>query len=582
MNDQNYDFGGWATRNDLLCSDGRTIKRDAFKDCDGITVPLVWQHHGLDGPENILGQALLHNMPEGVYCYGKFNDTPNGKLAKSLVGHGDIGSLSIFANKLKQIGKDVVHGSIKEVSLVLSGANPGAYIETVMCHSDSEEEEAVLYNDQEGLSFNDLPLNNDNEIEHGDQKENPDMDKEKNDNKTIGDIFDTLTEEQKNAVYAIVGTLLENAEEDENNNKEETNMKHNCFDNDTEPMENDALTHDDISDIFKNARRLGSLKEAVLEHGDDIEITYGIENIDYLFPDARNVTNTPTFIKRDTGWVSTVMNGVHHSPFSKIKSTFANITEDAARAKGYIKGKFKKEEVFSLLKRSTSPTTVYKKQKLDRDDILDITDFDATAWVKSEMRGMLDEELARAILIGDGRLTSDDDHISTDHIRPVWTDADLFTIKKTFANDNDTDVKAANFIEACIRARKDYKGSGNPTLFTTEDMLTDCLLMKDGVGRDLYESADKLATKLRVDKIITVPVMENCTRTVDNNGSSETHTLQGLILNMKDYTVGADKGGSVNMFEDFDIDFNAEKYLIETRCSGALTVPFSAIAIESI
>lgn len=669
MDREKYDFGGWATRNNLLCSDGRTIRKDAFKDCDGTTVPLVWQHNGLEGPENILGHALLRNMDDGVYCYGKFNDTENGKLAKNLVDHGDITSLSIFANRLKQIGSDVIHGSIKEVSLVLSGANPGAYIETVMSHSDSSEEDAVIYNPMEGFDFDTDPdtvehsdakqddsdakegdsgdsndnspgdsdldnkvdkimasLNEDQiavvnmlvdaiageDIEHSDlnvesviksftdeqmdiidplidalvdqhpelfNDESSDDDGEvqhdDSDDRTVADIFDTLTEEQKTVVFAIYSALLQQQKE------EETDMKHNCFDNDTESMENDVLTHDDIADIFKNARRIGSLKEAVLEHGDDVEVTYGVENIDYLFPDAKSVTNTPTFIKRDTGWVSTVMSGVHHSPFSRIKSLFANITEDAARAKGYIKGRFKKEEVFSLLKRVTTPTTVYKKQKLDRDDIVDIVDFDSAAWIKSEMRGMLDEELARAYMIGDGRLPSDDDHIPEDHIRPIWTDSDLFTIHRTVTNGADDSETALNFIDAAIRSRKSYKGSGNPTLFTTEDMLTECLLLKDGVGRDLYDSVSKLATKLRVKDIVTVPVMENATREVTVNGSSKHLKLLGIIVNLKDYTVGADKGGSVNMFEDFDIDFNAEKYLIETRCSGALTEPFSAIALEA-
>jgi len=595
MDREKYDFGGWATRNNLLCSDGRTIRKDAFKDCDGTTVPLVWQHNGLEGPENILGHALLRNMDDGVYCYGKFNDTENGKLAKNLVDHGDITSLSIFANRLKQIGSDVIHGSIKEVSLVLSGANPGAYIETVMSHSDSSEEDAVLYNPMEGFDFDtdpDAVEHSDTKQDDSDAKEEDSSDSDKklfndessdneevqhddSDDRTVADIFDTLTEEQKTVVFAIYSALLQQQKE------EETDMKHNCFDNDTEPMENDVLTHDDIRDIFKDAKRIGSLKEAVLEHGDGIEVTYGVENIDYLFPDAKSVTNTPTFIKRDTGWVSTVMSGVHHSPFSRIKSLFANITEDAARAKGYIKGRFKKEEVFSLLKRVTTPTTVYKKQKLDRDDIVDIVDFDSAAWIKSEMRGMLDEELARAYMIGDGRLPSDDDHIPEDHIRPIWTDSDLFTIHRTVLNGTDDSETALNFIDAAIRSRKSYKGSGNPTLFTTEDMLTECLLLKDGVGHDLYDSVSKLATKLRVKDIVTVPVMENATREVTVNGSSKHLKLLGIIVNLKDYTVGADKGGSVNMFEDFDIDFNAEKYLIETRCSGALTEPFSAIALEA-
>ena len=561
-----YDFGGWATRNDLLCSDGRVIKKDAFKECDGTTVPLVWNHNGTVGPDNILGYAILHNMDDGVYCYGTFNDTQNGTLAKSLVRHGDITSLSIYANKLKQIGKDVVHGSIREVSLVLAGANPGAYIDTIIAHSDSSEEEAIIYNDSEGI---------DTEISHADDKEkdggNIQMadDSKKTNEKTVGEIFDSLTEEQKTVVYAMIGEILE-----ENEGDEEKDMKHNCFEGDA-CQDDGVLTHAEIESIFKDAKRIGSLKEAVLQHSDGEDLVpYGIDNIDYLFPDDRAVTNTPMTIQRDMTWVDDVMGKVHHVPFSKIKSILADLTEDQARARGYIKGKYKKEEVFSLLKRSTSPTTVYKKQKLDRDDIVDITDFDVVSWLKGEMRMMLNEELARAFLIGDGRLSSDDDKIAEDHIRPIWTDNDLYAVHKDFADNGNYQTRAKRFIDCVIRSRKDYKGSGNPTMYMTEDLLTDCLLLEDNIGRKIYKTADELATTLRVSKIVTVPVMENQVR--------DDKTLCGIMVNLVDYNVGADKGGSVNMFEDFDIDFNAQKYLIETRCSGALVKPFSAIVFESV
>ena len=581
-----YDFGGWATRNDLLCSDGRTIRKDAFKHCDGKIVPLVWNHRGSDSPENILGQVLLHNCNDGVYCYGTFNDTKNGQMAKALVVHGDINSLSIYANKLKQNKMDVLHGDIKEVSLVLSGANPGAYIDTVIAHSDDSDEEAVIFNNCESLDLDVEHSDNEEEISENSESLNEDENKEEkveensvehaDSEKTVGDVFDSLTEEQKNVVYAIIGEILEEKE------SEEDNMKHNCFDDDAE--NNVGLTQETIDKIFKDAKRLGSLKEAVLAHADDDDavtdaITYGIENMDYLFPDDRAIEATPRFIKRDTTWVGKVMSGVHHTPFARIKSLFADITEDAARAKGYIKGNYKKEEFFSLLKRSTTPTTIYKKQKLDRDDVIDITDFDVVAWIRGEMRIMLDEEIARAILVSDGRLASDDDKIDENHIRPIWKDDDLFVIRKvvTLSQNDDEDSKARKFIKNCIKARKEYKGSGNPTLFTTEDMITDCLLLEDGVGRTLYDSIEKLATKLRVKEIVPVPVMEGLSRTVDNN----TLNLEGIIVNLTDYNVGANKGGQVTMFDDFDIDFNAQKYLIETRCSGALTVPYSAIVIES-
>ena len=577
---EKYDFSGWATKNDIRCSDGRTIRHNAFAENDGQTVPLVWQHQHND-PMNVLGHALLENRDEGVYAYGKFNDTEAGQHAKSLVEHGDVVSLSIYANQLKQKGGDVLHGKIREVSLVLAGANPGAFIDfPILEHGEESETEAVIYNDSESL-----------ELEHADKekepveetKAEPEETKEEEPKmaekeKTVKDVFDEFTEEQKNVVYFMIGQALEEAgvntedEEDEDvehyDDEGETFMKHNVFDNETK--NETVLSHDAMDTIIKDAKKQGSMKESFLAHAED----YGIDGIEWLFPEDHDLNNTPEWIKRDTGWVSVVMNGVTHTPFSRVRSRFANITEDEARAKGYMKTNFKKEQVFSLLKRSTTPQTIYKKQKLDRDDVIDITDFDVVAWIKGEMRMMLDEEIARAILIGDGRLPSDDDKIFEDHIRPIVNDADLFTIKApviTAANADDA-TKAKAFIRAAIKARKGYKGSGNPTLFTTEDMLTEMLLLEDQVGRPLYESEAQLATKLRVSKIVTVEVMENfMVQGVD--------PLMGIIVNLKDYTVGADKGGAVNMFEDFDIDYNQQKYLIETRCSGALTVPYSAIIL---
>lgn len=560
-----YDFSGWATRNNLRCSDGRTIMKDAFKHNDGQTVPLVWNHQHND-PLNVLGHALLENRDEGVYAYCKFNETESGKNAKLLVEHGDVSALSIYANQLKQQGSNVIHGAIREVSLVLAGANPGAFIDSVISHGEESDDEAIIYTGEDISLF------------HADEKEGSKdtnkTDEKSEDEETIADVFNTLTEKQKTVVYAMIGQALEEKEESEDNNDNDDfkggnkTMKHNVFDN--EDVKNDVLSHSDMEAIFADAKRYGSLKDSVLAHG--------IEQIDYLFPDAKNVTNTPQFIQRDMGWVQKVMNSVHHTPFSRIKSILADITEDDARAKGYIKGNLKKDEVFTLLKRTTTPTTIYKKQKLDRDDVVDITDFDVVAWLKSEMRMMLDEEIARAILVGDGRLSSSDDKINEQNIRPIWKDDDLYTIKApvTVAANATADEKAKAFIRAAIKSRKNYKGSGEPTLYTTEDVLTDCLLMEDTTGRVIYDSVSKLATALRVKEIVTVPVMENLSRVV--NGT--TYSLMGIIVNLTDYNIGADKGGAVNMFDDFDIDYNAQKYLIETRCSGALIKPYSAIALE--
>ena len=581
---EKYDFHGWATRNDLRCSDGRVIRRDAFKHCDGKTVPLVWNHRH-DDPANILGHALLENREDGVYAYCAFNDSEAGKAAKLLVEHGDISALSIFANQLKQDGSNVLHGDIKEVSLVLAGANPGASISNVMRHGEMVEDEADIYTGEEFV------------LEHSDKKEAQIGHASKDDEetpdtkgKTVRDVFKTLTEEQKTVVYAMIGLALQDAENKDDTNEDGGNntMKHNVFDN-SEQREN-VLQHADFQGIINDAKRFGSMREAFENYAKDHDMDmnelthsadYGIENIGYLFPDDRLVTREPVMVSRDMDWVANFTNAVHHTPFSRIKSLFANITEDDARAKGYIKGNVKKEEVFTLLKRSTTPTTVYKKQKIDRDDVVDIVDFDVIAWLKREMRMMLNEEIARAALVGDGRVSSSDDKIDPIHIRPIWTDDDFYTIKQTVSvasNDTESTI-AKNFIKQCIKARKNYKGSGNPTLYTTEDMLTDMLLIEDSTGRVIYESVAKLATTLRVKEIVTVPVMENLTRTDTN---SKVHTLMGIIVNPNDYTIGADKGGAVNMFDDFDIDYNQQKYLIETRCSGALTLPYSAIAVEKV
>lgn len=563
-----FDFCGWATRNDLKCSDGRVIRKDAFKHNDGQKVPLVWNHQH-NSQDEVLGHAILENREEGVYAYCSFNDSDSGKTAKILVQHGDIDALSIYANQLQQQGPNVMHGNIREVSLVLAGANPGAFIESVLKHDEESDEECIIYT---GENI---------DLAHAD-KEPEKKEDEKVDNKedkTIGEVFETLTEEQKTAVYAMLGQALKHGDEKEdpetNNNDEEDNtMKHNLFDDETKKDEN-VLSHDAMETIIADGKRYGSLKESFLAHAQE----YGIENIDYLFPEAKSLNTPPDFIKREMGWVQKVMSGTHHTPFSRIKSMFADITEDDARAKGYIKGKLKKEEVFSLLKRTTTPTTIYKKQKLDRDDVIDITDFDVVAWLKSEMRMMLDEEIARAILVGDGRLASSDDKINESNIRPIWKDEDLYNIKSTIEVDAaaTTDQKAKAFIRACIKSRKNYKGSGDPTLYTTEDVVTDCLLLEDMNGRVIYDTMEKLRTALRVKEIVTVPVMEGLTRT-DDEGT--TLNLMGIIVNLTDYNVGADKGGAINMFDDFDIDYNQQKYLIETRCSGALIKPFSAISLE--
>lgn len=559
---KDYDFSGWATRNNLKCTDGRTILKDAFKHNDGQVVPMVWNHQHND-PLNVLGHALLENRAEGVYAYCSFNDTEAGKTVKLSVQHGDITALSIYANQLKQQGASVTHGAIRELSLVLAGANPGAFIDSVMVHGEESDDEAFIYTGEKLSLFHATdPVI---KLKEDKKEEKEDMTL-KHGEETIADVFDTLSEKQKTVVYAMIGQALGGADEDEGG----TEMKQNVFDKEEKK---DVLSHSDMEAIIGDAKRYGSLKDAVIAHG--------IENIDYLFPDAQNVTNTPQFVQRDMGWVRKVMNSVHNTPFSRIKSILADITEADARAKGYIKGTLKADEVFSLLKRTTTPTTVYKKQKLDRDDVVDITDFDVVAWLKSEMRTMLDEEIARAALVGDGRLGSSDDKVNEANIRPIWTDADLYTIKTPVehAANATADQKAKAFIRATVKSRKSYKGSGSPTLYATEDILTDCLLMEDTTGRVIYDSVDKLATALRVKEIVTVPVMDTLSRTGTDN---KTYTLAGIVVNLVDYNIGADKGGAVNLFDDFDIDYNAQKYLIETRCSGALIKPYSAIALEFV
>lgn len=575
-----YDFSGWATRNDLKCADGRTIRKGAFKEQDGKVVPLVYMHNHED-ISDVLGHALLEDREEGVYAYCSFNDTENAKAAKEQVRHGDIRNLSIYANHLKQRSGEVLHGVIREVSLVLAGANPGAVIDfpEELSHSDDDdaETEAFIWNKEE-IS-----------LAHAEEGVQPMPNANEPADRTIQEVYDSMDDEQKNVVHFLIGKALEQAGEDvqhsDNDGEDEEALKHNVFDNDTPQT---SLSHEDMQKIFANGKRLGSLKAAVeeamadgiIQHdvmnspkytADGNTYEYGIANIDYLFPDYRTLQNQPEFIRRDTEWVSAVMNGVRHSPFSRIKTVFANITMEEARARGYIKGHRKVEEVFSLLKRTTDPQTVYKKQRLDRDDVIDVTDFDVVAYMKGEMRGMLDEEIARAILIGDGRLSTDDDKIQESHIRPIATDDELFTVRIPVTAGTDDAATAKAIIRAMIKNRKKYKGSGNLTFFTTEDWLSEMLLLEDGFGHALYNDVNALATKLRVNRIIPVQLLEG--QTV--NGAP----LVGIAVDLKDYNVGADKGGAVAMFDDFDIDFNQMKYLIETRCSGALIRPFSAMVV---
>ena len=591
-----YDFSGWATRNDITCADGLTIRQDAFKECDGKEVPLVYMHDH-DNVENVLGHALLENREDGVYCYGKFNeDTDQGMKAKALVAHGDITSLSIYANKLVKRGNDVLHGAIREVSLVLAGANPGATIDfPILQHSDGSyedvEDEAIISYRQPLAMSDELTHffeEDDEDIEHAEGEEEIPEDDPK-----VEEVMATLNEDQQKLLDGMMALAYDQGYEDAqngvdddeeageeveqsaiNNDEGDEVMHKNVFEKDTK---DEVLKHGmdagTEAAIFADVKNVGSLKNSVLQHG--------IEQIDWLFPEAKSASATPDWIKRDTGWVAGVLNGVHHTPYSRIKSMFADIREDEARAKGYIKDDFKKEEVFTLLKRTTSPQTIYKKQKLDRDDIIDITDFDVVSWIKAEMRMMLDEEIARAILVGDGRLASSDEKIQETNVRPIWKDADLYSVKVkvTYAGGADDNAKAQANIKALIKNRKLYKGSGNPKFYTTEDVLADMLLITDTTGRFIYESVQSLANRLRVSEIVTVPVMDNLTR-VDAT-DTKTYQLLGIMVNLQDYNVGADKGGAVNMFDDFDIDYNKETYLIETRISGALIKPFAALVLET-
>ena len=552
-----YDFAGWATKANMRCSDGLTIMNNAFADNDGETVPLVWNHEHSDS-SNVLGHAMLQNRDGGVYAYCTFNKTPNGQNAKEMVKNGDITQLSIYANKLKKRNNCVMHGDIKEVSLVLAGANPGAHIEDVICHGDILDDQGVIFTGEDFEEYEgDLELNHADNNGEG-----------QNEEETIADVYHSLTPKQKKVVEFMIGSALEDKNKNDMKGEGEEGMKHNAFNNQNN-KEEEVLSHSDMVAILDDAKRSGSLRESVLAHG--------ITNIDLLFPDYQNIDNKPTWITREMGWVDRVMKGVHHTPFSRIKSMAADLTEDDARAKGYMKGNLKKDQVFSLLKRTTDPQTIYKKQKIDRDDAVDITDFDVVAWIKEEMRFMLNEEIARAILIGDGRLSSSDDKIKEDHIRPIVNDASLYTIQKSYDVKGLTDsARIKEFMRSAVKARKDYKGSGSPSLFTTEDMLTDMLLLEDNQGRLLFDSVEKIKAYLRVSDIITVPPMENYTYEVDRKKCN----LDGIIVNLNDYNVGADKGGAVSMFDDFDIDYNRQKYLIETRCSGALTKPYSAIAIS--
>ena len=597
MEVKDYDFSGYVTRNDVLCADGRTIRRNAFAAQDGMKVPLVYEHVH-DNIDAVLGHGILQNRSDGVYGWFKFNDTPAGQKAKETVRHGDVDSLSIFANKLKQSNKgDVYHGIIREVSLVLAGANPGAFIDTVMAHGDDSELDGIIVGYDAGIT-----INFENELGHSDSDEEPveetteasedkslEHSESEDGEENVEAIIASMSDKQKAVLFGLVGKAYEDGQaaiEHSNINEEgEEDMKYNEFENVVKG--NGTLSHSDFTAIMDQGRRYGSLREGykrfkeenALAHDDTNDDpapqTYGIQDVEFLFPEARNLNMPPEFIGRDMDWVSDVMTSVHHIPFSRVKVMFADITEDAARAKGYIKGSLKKEEVFSLLKRKVEPTTVYKKQKMDKDDITDITEFDVLQWLKVEMRMMLNEELARAFLIGDGRLTSDEDHIDATRIIPVMNDADLFVIRwrvKPGTNDDGV-LRAKNFITASIKSRKNYKGSGNPTLYTTEDLLTDMLLLEDTIGHKLYKTEQELATALRVKKIVTVPVMENVT-------DKDSLPVLGIIVNLKDYNVGADKGGAIDFFDDFDIDYNQQKFLIETRCSGALVKPFSAIVIR--
>ena len=636
---ERYDFCGYATKNDLLCTDGLTIRKDAFKNCDGVTVPLVWNHRH-DDPDMVIGHALLQNRPDGVFMYGKFNDTEKGNTCKKILENKDITGLSIWANQLKKKSGDVLHGVIREVSLVLAGANPGALIDFSLAHSaeGADDDEVYIYLNGEDLSelkHGDIEfeaaedtaeeaeekeeeepvmaktteydeLSHADEAEEKEEKKPAEKKPETNDEKksedeeTVEEILDTLNEKQKIAVNALLAAVMEDddEEEDDDDEKGEKNMKHNVFENE---HEENVLSHADIEQIFSDAKRLGSLRDAVNEHAKDGVLAhsvtgpddygiyrgqapvsgakYGVYDPSMLFPEFKSIDATPEWIRRDTAWADEFIASVKHTPFSRIKTVAADITADDARALGYIKGNMKKEEFFTLIKRTTDPQTIYKKQKMDRDDIIDITDFDVVAWIRAEMRVMLNEEIARAALIGDGRSGSSPDKISESHVRPIATDADLFSVKVSVTAGTTDEDTAKNFIKAAIRARKNYKGSGNPVLYIKEDMLSEILLIEDGIGHLLYQNETALMTTLRVRKIVPVPVMENVTIPITVSGTTTNHELYGIIVNPIDYVIGADKGGAINMFDDFDINYNQEKYLIETRISGALVKPYSALVM---
>lgn len=610
MDKKNCHFGGYATKNNIKCTDGRTIQKDAFKHQDGKTVPIVWQHLH-DDPSNVLGHAVLENRPDGVYCYGTFNDTQKGQEAKELVMHGDITSLSIYANQLKEQAKNVIHGAIREVSLVLAGANEGALIDYLaFAHADGTttqvDDEAIIYtgldislahsedektedktvaevfetlNDEQknvvyALIAEAISGEDGGDVEHSDESDHIEH---ADGEKTVQDVFNSMNEDQKTVVYALIAQALEGEDDSEediehSNDEGDKSMKHNVFDKSAENPQGNILSHDQLTAIMDDAKRFGSLKESFIAHAE----TYGFDPIDVLFPDAKLVSQNPEVIKRPDTWVDTLLGEATHTPFSRIKTMYADITADEARARGYVTGNLKKEEVIPLFRRTTTPTTIYKKQKLDRDDMLDITDFDVVVWLKGEMRGMLNEELARAILIGDDRDVSDEDKINEQCIRPIAKDNASVYIHRASVT---YDALADDIIDECIRVRKYYKGSGVPTLYTSTDLLTEMLLIKDNMGRRIYNNVQELASVLRVSKIVEVELMNDATRVVSE---SQTNNILGIIVNMKDYTIGADKGGQVAMFEDFDIDYNQQKYLIETRCSGALTKPKSAIIIERL
>lgn len=586
-----YDCSGWATKANTKCYDGLTIAEDAFKGCSGQTVPMVYNHDH-SSLDNVIGHALLENRKGGVYAYAKFNDTPTGQTAKKCVENGDLNAFSIWANGLQKAGQVVKHGVIRELSLVLAGCNPGALIQEVVKHSadnmDDEGCEAFIFNDPGSLSLEHGMDPEGNPLEEAvlahsdDNKEDGKMAEETN-GKTLEEVYNSMTDEQKECCHALVGLALEEQDgdggEDDNDEEDESDMKHNVFDKDAGKQT--VLKHsiDDINSIIKGAKTSGTMKAAFdnagVEQGEIDELSHGIDNIDWLFPEDHLLDTTPRIIDKPDDWVSVVMGGVKHIPFSRIKSMFADLTPEDARAKGYVKGNYKIEEVFGLLRRSTGPTTVYKKQKLDRDDVSDITSFDVVSWLRNEMRYKLNRELALAYILGDGRQAASEDKIDENCIRPIFNDADLFTIKVQVATTGLSKVedKYKAFIKQVIRSRKEYRGSGTPAMFTTEDALTEMLLLEDGMGRPLYADEAALARKLRVSKIVTVPEM-------DGRKGAKGGDLAAVIVNLRDYTVGADKGGAVSMFDDFDIDYNAMKYLIETRCSGALTTPYSAMAIE--